>query len=170
MQNILPEILRCLVPECPRSSAWFLTHPPPGVWFFYEPGVCTRIPFRSCSYPSGHWSAMNTPWFYLSGWSSSLSATDLVCLSEEELDHHYSCSSSLSAANPMPLSGEELVHHCHHVSVQIQVRCLLLHAVGSAFIVLCWVQVQVRGNVQVQGFMLGECRCAGMVLQPCYYV
>ena len=50
-----------------------------------------------------------------------------------------------------------------------------LHAVGSAFIILCWVQVQVLstgalGNVQVRGFMLGEHRHAGMVLQPCYYV
>ena len=51
--------------------------------------------FRSCSYPFGHWSALNTP-CYLCGWASSLSASDVLLLSEEEL-----------------------VHHCHHVSVQI---------------------------------------------------
>ena len=35
--NYTPWILRCLVPECPRSSAWFLTCPPPGVWAMIEP-------------------------------------------------------------------------------------------------------------------------------------
>ena len=32
LKNVLPEILRCLVPECPKSSAWILTPFPPGVW------------------------------------------------------------------------------------------------------------------------------------------
>ena len=40
------------------------------------------------------------------------------------------------------------------VSVQIQVRCLLLRAVGSAFIILCWVQAQV--------WSMGECTSAGV--------
>ena len=36
--------------------------------------------------------------------------------------------------------------------------CLVVRAVGSAFIILCWVQVyKIRENVQVRGFMLGEC-------------
>ena len=51
---------------------------------------------------------------------------------------------------------------------------LLFHAVGSAFIVVCAgyrsTEYKVLGNVQVWGFMLGEHRHAGMVLQPCYYM
>ena len=132
-----------------------------------------RIPFRSCSYPSGHWSAMNTPWFTCGRsssfchWSSvsvggrawspvrPFSAAVLVYLSVEGLDHCCGCSSSLSTANLMHLSGEELVHRCHHVSVQIQrfVLCVLL--VQPLLSVLCRLQVWV-GNVQVWGFMLGE--------------
>ena len=67
--------------------------------------------FRSCSYPFGHWSALNTP-CYLCSWASSLSASDLLLLSEEEL-----------------------VHRCHHVSVQINKMFVVLRAVSSAFIV-----------------------------------
>ena len=60
---------------------------------------------------------------------------------------------------------------------QYKYKCdvvLLLRAVGSAFIVVCAgyrsTEYKILGNVQVQGFMLGECRCAGTVLRPCYCV
>ena len=74
MQNILPEILRCLVSWVSKvlclipdsSSSWGLSHV--RTWCMH------KNPFHSCSYPSGHWSAMNTPGLYLSIWSSSLSA------------------------------------------------------------------------------------------------
>ena len=57
----------------------------------------------------------------------------------------------------MPLSGEEQVHCCHHVSVQINKIYVLLRGLGLAFIVVCaGYNVQVQGNVQVWGLMLGE--------------
>ena len=94
LKNVLSEILRCLVPECPKSSAWFLTPFPPWVWAVKEPGWCTRN-FRSCSYSFGHWSASE----------HSLLPVRLSLFS--------------FCTNLLLLSGEELVHRCHHVSVQI---------------------------------------------------
>ena len=98
--------------------------------------------FRSCSYPCGHWSGLNTP-CYLCGWASSLSAADLLLLSEEEL-----------------------VHCCHHVLVQINTHvwvqinkifvCCMLW-VQPLFSVLCQVHV-CMGNVQKLGLILGEHR------------
>ena len=74
--------------------------------------------FRSCSYPFGPWSALNTP-CYLCGWASSLSALNLLLLSEEEL-----------------------VHHCHHVSVQMnKMFCCCMLSVQPLLSVLCRVQV-----------------------------
>ena len=112
-------------------------------------------------------------WFTLAVGPLLFLPADLVCLSGEELDHCCGCSSSLSATILMALSGEELVHCCHHVSVQIIAMYVLLCAVSSAFIVVCAgysrYRYKVWGNVQVRQFMLGERRCAGMVLQPCYY-
>ena len=56
------------------------------------------------------------------------------------------------------------------VLVQINIRCMLLHVVSSAFIVVCpGYKVQVQGNVQVWRLMLGEHGCAATMLQPCYY-
>ena len=60
----------CLIPDL--SSSLGLSHV--RTWCMH------KNPFHSCSYPSGHWSAMNTPWFILAVQSSSLSAADLVCL------------------------------------------------------------------------------------------
>ena len=37
LKHVLPEILRCLVPECPKSSAWILTPFPPRVWAVKDP-------------------------------------------------------------------------------------------------------------------------------------
>ena len=131
LKNVLPEILRCLVPECPQSSAWFLTPFPPWVWAMKEPGWCTRN-FRSCSYPFGHWSALNTP-CYLCSWASSLSTADVLLLSEEEL-----------------------VHRCHHVSVQINKIVGVLCAVGSAFIISAVSGTSMSGECTKLGFILGE--------------
>ena len=88
--------------------------------------------FRSCSYPCGHWSALNTP-CYLCGWASSLSASDLVLLSEEEL-----------------------VHRCHHVSVQINKIVVVLRAVSSAFIICAVSGTSMHGECTKLGFILGE--------------
>ena len=63
LKHVLPEILRCLVPEYPKSSAWV----PDSfsswglslerTWLMHEKLFC------SCSYPSRHWTALNTPYF-----------------------------------------------------------------------------------------------------------
>ena len=132
LKTVLPEILRSLVPECPRvlclipDSFSSLGLSRKRTWVMYE-----KL-FHSCSYPFGHWSALNTP-CYLCGWASSLSASDLLLLSEEEL-----------------------VHRCHHVSVQINKMFVVLRAVGSAFIVSAVSGTSMSGNVQSWGFMLGE--------------
>ena len=110
LKNVLPEILRCLVPECPKSSAWFLTPFPPWVWAVKEPGWCTRN-LHSCSYPFGHWSAAEHSLLPVRLSLFSF-CTDLLLLLEEEL-----------------------VHHCHHVLVQINKIVVLLRAVSPAFII-----------------------------------
>ena len=96
----------CLIPD--SFSSLGLSHK--RTWLMHE-----KL-FHSCSYPFGHWSALNTP-CYLCGWASSLSATDLPLLSEEEL-----------------------VHCCHHVSVQIN---KMFGVVGCCWfslycILCCW--------------------------------
>ena len=88
---------------------------------------------RSCSYPCRHWSALNTP-CYLCGWASSLSATDLLLLLEEEL-----------------------VHHCHHVSVQINKMFVCCCVLSVQPLLSCAVSgTSAVGNVQVWGLMYGE--------------
>ena len=132
LKTVLPEILRCLVPECPKSSAWFLTPFPPWVWAVKEPGWCTRN-FRSCSYPFGHWSASEHSLLPVRLSLFSF-CTDLLLLSEEEL-----------------------VHRCHHVSVQINkiVVCVCMLSVQPLLSLLCRVQVWV-GNVQSWGLYWGS--------------
>ena len=134
----------CLIPDSSYSLG--LSH----AWTC----VCMRIP--SIAAPilpdtDQLWTLL----VYLSGQSSSLSAADLVCLSGEELGQCCGCSSSFSAANLMPLSGEELVHRCHHVSVQINIWC----------VVLCMLLVQPllsSAGYRYKYCSTGECTSAGV--------
>ena len=134
LNNVLPEILRCLVPECPKSSAWFLTPFPPWVWAVKEPVWCMRKLFHSCSYPFRHWSALNTP-CYLCGWASSLSASNVLLLSEEEL-----------------------VHHCHHVSVQINKMFCCVVCCQFSLYCLCCVGYKYEWGMYKAGVYIGWAR------------
>ena len=131
LKTVLPEILRCLVPECPKSSAWFLTPFPPWVWAVKEPGWCTRN-FRSCSYPFRHWSASEHSLLPVRLSLFSF-CTDLVLLSEEEL-----------------------VHRCHHVSVQINKIVVCCACCRFSLYCLCHVGYKCVWNVQSWGLYWGS--------------
>ena len=132
LKNVLPEILMCLVPECPKSSAWFLTPFPPWVWAVKEPGWC----MRNSSVAAPILADTDQLWTLL-----------LTCVAKPLLfllPIYYF------------LSEEELVHHCHHVLVQINKMFSVLHAVGSAFIVCAVSGTSEGGECTKLGFMLGE--------------
>ena len=95
-----PMVFGFLNVQGPLLDSWLVLLP--GVWAMYEPVMCTRILGWELLLS---FQALNQLWTFLGyprSWSSSLSATDLVFLSEEEL-----------------------VHRCHHVLVQINKMCVV---------------------------------------------